>query len=1346
MLSEQKLCGDFLCDWLLFTPVQRTHRHELFTPSAIGTCPDESRSKFQLKAVDSLLGNSAKVGGVIVLGMLTQLKEGKFFLEDPTGVVQLDLSKAISFICAVVLFINVMLPLNCWHQFHSGLYTESCFVLTEGTANFYFLGWYEDEVFHVDAFGFPPTEPSAITRAYYGNTNFFGGPSSTSVKTSAKLKQLEEENEGAMFVFLSDVWLDQAEVLDKLRIMFSGSSIDGWMAVNACSLKALADMICEYPSIHKSSRFVFVPGSEDPGPGAILPRPPLTENITEEFRQQVPFSFFTTNPCSHTVVLVPSRVQYCTQEIIIFREDLVNKMCRNCVRFPSSNLDIPNHFVKTILSQGHLTPLPLNVSPVYWAYDYSLRTYPLPDLIVFADKYDPFTVTNTDCLCINPRGSSSAAGGGPHPAHARKAAGFVSTATPRRHLARLRDDRSGANGRAARPPLPPRPAMARRSGLEELQLSADEAARLAEAFRDPQFRSLFAEYAAELADPARRAVYEAEVAALERERGVEARFLHPTPGWVLRTSQAGRRRCYVNVCSHPLVGRPQARREPGGRGCTWRLPHCLAPGREEPRRPPEPHRLLYDVLFHPDALRLAARSARFRRLLEDTALEALETHFQAGLDRANAVPLRGVRYKGAPQATLLRTPLPGAPPWEQQQQQQDDEDAAQGASPLPPFPTPYAYPPPAPEETRPAPPAAEAAAAAPTTPRWSLRQRSYVDLQDYRCSRDSAPSPVPRELVLTVELPLLSAAAQAQLEVRGQELQLDSQRPAAAYRLRVPLPYPVDEARGRATFNKATRQLLVTLPVVAPEPPQQQAPPPDHAELPAQPQDAAARDRPGPPPPKPHVRPAPPSGASPGLPSAADCRASPPAGACSGVHRAGRPEDLAASGSVGHGAEPPPQPGTSSPGTASIPAAQPRLADPGGPATSPSCRGSSAEQIPELAAGSGRSPSCAGGGSREERAARPSSPAAPALPPEGGPAMPPLPAAGPTPPRCPPFCCTQDEESLTLLLRVPDIVPQSLQGEVGADHYRVGFASRDSASYALLLQFLPEDKLTPPETEISVSLHNAVIGLAKAPESARLWTKFCFGLNGEDLKAPQSFGTVKIGFPVRKTALQRPDWQERWLLTEDNVDGFLGSLAAASCPDRSTVELQPLVEVLAVSEGRSQIRLKGEEQQSPDPGEADGIVGPAKADCDPESGRELPAEADSHLPPATGASGSLGAGETMGRAGWESGHCSELNPGGPDLLLPGKWPTSPLSHESERACTASQGATSTTQAQLSAGEPAEGGEGRPQPAGGRGGSERRPAPPVLRETDLRDGSMQLVSQHTTHCAVTLQNPLLYELD
>lgn len=65
-------------------------------------------------------------------------------------------------------------------------------------------------------------EPCFVARAYYGDINFFGGPSATSVKASAKLKQLEEENEDAMFVIVSDVWLDNIEVMEKLNLMFSG--------------------------------------------------------------------------------------------------------------------------------------------------------------------------------------------------------------------------------------------------------------------------------------------------------------------------------------------------------------------------------------------------------------------------------------------------------------------------------------------------------------------------------------------------------------------------------------------------------------------------------------------------------------------------------------------------------------------------------------------------------------------------------------------------------------------------------------------------------------------------------------------------------------------------------------------------------------------------------------------------------------------------------------------------------------------------------------------------------------------------------------------------------------------
>lgn len=62
-------------------------------------------------------------------------------------------------------------------------------------------------------------------------------------------------------------------------------------------------------------------------------RPAIPNSITEEIRKKIPQAIFTSNPC---------RIQYCTQEIVIFREDIVTKMCRNCVKFPEDG-EVPNH-------------------------------------------------------------------------------------------------------------------------------------------------------------------------------------------------------------------------------------------------------------------------------------------------------------------------------------------------------------------------------------------------------------------------------------------------------------------------------------------------------------------------------------------------------------------------------------------------------------------------------------------------------------------------------------------------------------------------------------------------------------------------------------------------------------------------------------------------------------------------------------------------------------------------------------------------------------------------------------------------------------------------------------------
>uniref|UniRef100_A0A8C4J9L5 Protein kintoun n=2 Tax=Casuariiformes TaxID=8784 RepID=A0A8C4J9L5_DRONO len=148
----------------------------------------------------------------------------------------------------------------------------------------------------------------------------------------------------------------------------------------------------------------------------------------------------------------------------------------------------------------------------------------------------------------------------------------------------------------------------------------------------------------------------------------------------------------------------------------------------------------------------------------------------------------------------------------------------------------------------------------------------------------------------------------------------------------------------------------------------------------------------------------------------------------------------------------------------------------------------------------------------------------------------------------PVLCCRQDEASLTLLLQVPGILPQSLRGDLGAHHYHLHFSS-PAGSYALCLQFPPENSLASPESSIDVSAHNAAITLAKAPGSTGPWEKLCFGPDTSAL-------------------------QERLFVSEENVDGFLDTVLCPSFCKQSVLESQPLIEVLDVTEDKSQIRLQ----------------------------------------------------------------------------------------------------------------------------------------------------------------------------
>lgn len=337
--------------------------------------------------------------------------------------------------------------------------------------------------------------------------------------------------------------------------------------------------------------------------------------------------------------------------------------------------------------------------------------------------------------------------------------------------------------------------------LEELNLTSDEINRLGEALKDDKFRELLNEYAEEMSDPENRRRYEEEITQLEKDRGMNVRFIHPEGNHVLKTSSAGGK-IFINVCSSQLIDKPSceaARDRAGKPGQNWRLPFSLTPGRMD-RDASGNSCVIYDVVFHPDALHMAAKDARFMKLIHRTVTDGIEDSFHIKLDKGKIKQLK-MRYKGVAHPAVIRRPIPGQ---NQKNQSACEEDM-------------MSFPYPDENQTTPEPKASSIQSLPnpddkqPIKPQYTLKYRSVVDLQDYRCSRDSAPGARPREIVITVDVPLLKSAQDADLSVTERRLVLEAPEPA--YRLDLLLAYPVDEDKGDAKFNKTKKQLMITLPV-----------------------------------------------------------------------------------------------------------------------------------------------------------------------------------------------------------------------------------------------------------------------------------------------------------------------------------------------------------------------------------------------------------------------------------------------------------------------------------------------------------------------------------------------------
>lgn len=346
----------------------------------------------EIVTIESLMGTTGKK---CIFGQLSQLTEGVYSLEDIHSSVTLNLNSP-----------SLMLS--------SGLFTEGCLVLCEGSMK-------DDGTFHVETLISPPAETKLKTIMTFPQLDYLESDL-THAKRIPELRlkqQLLESSEHAndMIVMLSDVHLDKPQVLEKLSTMLEGlassippafvfcgnftsrpfSNAPGEMARLKGCFDALADLLSKFPVLTRESHFIFIPGPGDlsNSMASILPTPSLPEVFTRKLKEKLLHCTFGTNPC---------RISWITKELVFFREDLLHKMRRNCIRPPSEaeTTDISQHLVKTVIDQAHLSPLIMEKRPIFWNFDHALRLYPLPDVLIMADCVDQYEWPYEGVKAINP--------------------------------------------------------------------------------------------------------------------------------------------------------------------------------------------------------------------------------------------------------------------------------------------------------------------------------------------------------------------------------------------------------------------------------------------------------------------------------------------------------------------------------------------------------------------------------------------------------------------------------------------------------------------------------------------------------------------------------------------------------------------------------------------------------------------------------------------------------------------------------------------------------------------------------------------------------------------------------
>jgi DNA polymerase epsilon subunit 2 len=329
----------------------------------------------ELCSVNELEG---RTGERCVIGMLTSPDGASYYIQDFGGMVKLSLTEA---------------------EYNSGFYPLTSIVIAQGV--------YRQDTFIVRSLAQPTLQPRTL---YQHKVDLFGGVSLIEAAKTDETKSVFrcEFPDYAQVVVLSNVYLDNKEVLDKIELMLRGFSqfacVMFVLMGNFCSkavyspevlielFTTLAQVIDKFPEYKATAYWLLIPGPNDIGLGPAMPRDSLPLNITA--------------PLAHIPNLVsssnPTRVLFAGKELVFVRANCARRLQKTTIVEPNWDEadSVETHFVHTVLKQGHLVPLP--DTPLNWDFDFALELCPLPAVVFYGENLDYFTRTLEGCTMVNP--------------------------------------------------------------------------------------------------------------------------------------------------------------------------------------------------------------------------------------------------------------------------------------------------------------------------------------------------------------------------------------------------------------------------------------------------------------------------------------------------------------------------------------------------------------------------------------------------------------------------------------------------------------------------------------------------------------------------------------------------------------------------------------------------------------------------------------------------------------------------------------------------------------------------------------------------------------------------------